>query len=146
MGHSASLDIAFHPGNLYPSTLIRALLSHGWSVNDGGVISHSRSGVDNWEDAPLERLEEVLDALDAEWDTGEPVAIVLMKEEAGSGIGGGSFLFWNEDKISVLANVARRTLERAQNFTDLSWYVERILPALSSLHQDVESLTTSEHV
>jgi hypothetical protein len=74
MSHSASLDISFHPGNLYPSTIIRALL------------------------------------------------------------------------FSVLANVARRTLERAQNFTDLSWYVERILPALSSLHQDVESLTASEHV
>ena len=57
-------------------------------------------------------------------------------EDSGTG---GSFLFWNEDKFSVLANVNRRTLERAREYTDMSWYIDRVLPALFSLQQHVDS-------
>ncbi|WNG57015.1 hypothetical protein F0U59_21310 [Archangium gephyra] len=142
MGHSASLDVSYHPGNLYPSTLIRALLSQGWRANDHGGISHTRAGVDNWESSPLERLDEVLEALDEEWDTGEPVAITLVMEGADTG---GIFMFLHENTLSVIANYNRRTLERAGNFTDMSWYIERILPALLSLHQEVESVMAREH-
>lgn len=144
MSHSAALDVAYAPGDLYPSIIIRALLAQGWSANDHGMLTYSCPGVEDWNNAALERLDAVLEEMDNTWEKkGEWVAITLLWGDSESG---GAFLLGQKEGLSFLPNVNRRTLAQAAGFTDTSWYAERILGVLQSLGQVIESVKWSEHV
>jgi len=144
MSHSADLDVTYAPGELSPSIIIRALLAQGWSANDHGLIHYSCPGVEDWNDAALERLEAVLEEMDDTWEKkGEQVAITLLWGDSESG---GAFLLGEKEGLSFLPNVNRRTLARAAGFTDTSWYAERILGVLQSLGQVIETVKWREHV
>ena len=141
MSHSASLDVVLAPGGVRPSEIVRALLHHGWRADDQGRIFYADMGMDDWKNAGLERLDEVLDQMDDGWNEGKAVGISLVWGDFQSG---GQFLFWKPREISFLANINRHTLDQKAEATDTDWYVERLLPALKSVGQAVESMEWTE--
>ena len=142
MSHSASIDLHLARPLANVSSALSSLKQAGWKADDGGEISYLPLGDDgdfDWRSAPLDEGSLVDTIVQSKERAGELVGIVLTWEDSGVG---GQFLF-NPDhrSVNVVLSNNRKLLDGCERFTDLSWYLSRILPAFVGC---IESLTCEE--
>lgn len=145
MSRSASIDIQVAAVVRQVTQLLRALIESGWSLDDHGVISFLPLGDDGdyeWTSAPHAELERVLSLIDEKEAAGEEIGVGLTWKDGGSGgelrIAGNTLFF--------SPTIDRRELPNGQGFTDVGWYLQRFLPALTRAGLAVEAVRWAEHV
>lgn len=143
MSVSADMELRLNSTNC-PTALdiIKALLSFGWCFDDYGKSSFLPIGDIDYEWQSLEIPDDDLLKIIFEKEKNEEIIGVVMTWKF-SKIGG-DFLFHKDGLISISLSINRETT--LTNFTDVTWYIDRIIPALQKHGIIIESLTFSEHV
>lgn len=147
MSVSASIDINLLIEKLsgeYSVKIIKSFLNYGWCLDDEGAISFLPYGDgDNFEWTKLKiPTESIFDLVRKKQEKNEVVGVVVTWKNTGIG---GSLLIYPDGAISFLAGINRKLLNNSI-VTDVSWYLEKILPALSANGFAVESFVFSEHI
>ncbi len=145
MSRSASIDIELYGQEIKIVDIIYMLLSFGWSLNDNGKVSYLPPGVDDnfeWihDDIKESNLFSLLKKKEL---VGELIGIVLTWRDTGIG---GQFLLRKDMSISFILSVNRKKISDINIFTDVNWYLEKIIPALTSKDVNIESISWEEHV
>jgi hypothetical protein len=125
LGAFFTISVAVHEPQL---VLVEALIDLGWSpIDNGGVSYLPLNDLDqfDWQHVPLEALADVHAVLRQKAQAGETVGIVLTWAQSGVG---GEFLFSPDGTTVFSASVNRKVV--AAQVTDVTWYIERLLPAL----------------
>ncbi len=125
--------------------VILSLVDYGWSLDDHGQVSILPIGDDdlyNWTRMPKNPLKIVYQIINEKELLGEIIGIVILWQDSKIG---GQLLVSGDDKISFILNINRKTLPNCQNFTDISWYLNKIIPPLSN-KGNLELIEWSENV
>jgi hypothetical protein len=141
MSHDSEIKVstADYPGMINAIDIVDALLNSGWTMDVEGDI-RLYLGDGDW--AVFNILEEsrVLSRI-GQRGAAETIGISLRWQGTSHGL---DVLFVeNSPAITFSLTIHRRQLGN-MNFTDVSWYLERVLPALVSSGLKIEELTRSE--
>ncbi|WP_437285852.1 hypothetical protein [Sorangium sp. So ce406] len=146
MGRSVSIDLRI-PGlrsNVY--RVLCALLEAGWSYDDDGHISYlpvGDRGDFDWQWADLDRWPDVLAAIKVKEERGELVGVSLIHEETGAG---GEFLLdAREELLMICLTINTRDIQTVPRFVDFTWYLERLVPAISRAGFTIECVECCQH-
>ncbi|MFE2021551.1 hypothetical protein ACFW9O_26270 [Streptomyces sp. NPDC059499] len=119
-------------------TTVRAVLDSvaaaGWSaVQRGGHVSYMVNDPDDnyeWYDSAADRIDKVLGVLDATANEPYTVALDIYHPEAKTG---GMLMFPSgRTGVFFIPTIDRRRIPAAPEFTDLSWYLNALVPALAT--------------
>lgn len=125
-------------------SVIQLLLSFGWCFNDGGAITYLPIG-DN-DDFDWQRAEitdnTLLEILREKEKLGELIGVTMTWESSSIG---GEFLFYSDGIISLNLSINRKKIKK-HGYTDINWYIEKIIPVLNKGRMRIESFSYSEHV
>jgi hypothetical protein len=122
--------------------ILRALLINGWTMNDHGKIVLLPLGdIDDyaWISLPLDEAAQAWKTLEAKLAAQEPLGLMLTW--ADTQIGGS--LLMGDSLVTFSASINRRRLHDL-SATDVSWYLERLLPAFRDAKVSVASWEWSE--
>ncbi|CAL9630551.1 hypothetical protein SUDANB120_06087 [Streptomyces sp. enrichment culture] len=129
--HEADIDFAF----ARPTTvraLLEALTPVGWSAEESpGHISYMVNGADDmydWYDSTPDRLDAVLEELDATVNVPYTVALNVYHPQGGTG--GMLMLHARRMQVSFVPTINRRHIPGAPKCTDLAWYLHALVPPL----------------
>jgi hypothetical protein len=128
MSVSAGLYIQLEGDDLQAISLIRSLLESGWSLNDHGAVNILPLGDDDtftWTSYSPFAEQEVWTTLERKQAAGEKIGVTLLFGDSGVG---GEFLIDSSGLVTFSATVERR---QQGMWSDVTWYLERLLPALS---------------
>ncbi|WNF04738.1 hypothetical protein [Brevibacillus borstelensis] len=121
------------------------LLEFGWTFDDNGHCSYLPLGdIDDfeWKSEVLGK-EHLLNVVKEKERMNEIIGVVMTWENTGVG---GEFLLWNDGSISLKLNVNRKTTGENLRFTDINWYLDKLLPALNQRNIKIEAFSFEEHV
>ncbi len=108
--------------------VLHTLLNAGWTVNLEEQIMFLRLGNADfdWEIVPAKKSSEVFSELEQKRVAGEYLGIILVWEDTETG---GGFVIYPDGRLMITLSVNLKRLDCG--VTDVSWYLERIVPALS---------------
>lgn len=146
MAISADIDVKWYAkGDSIISivSIIRKLLGFGWSFNyEGGALY-------------LPIGDEYFDWERADFDGDDLIAIIHRKEKNGELIGvtmtwketgiGGEFLFRQDNTFSICLTINRKVLYEGR-YTDVNWYLEKVVLAFVGSNIGIESINFSESI
>jgi hypothetical protein len=96
----------------------------------------------NWTRLSITEIDTAFEILRKKEESGEIVEITLTWLESTTGV---NVLFLEDNTISFSLTIDRKTLEQ-NDFTDVSWYLSRIIPPLVADKVLIEYIAWSEHV
>jgi hypothetical protein len=129
VGRTVDIDLTFQ-SPVRTSDLFHHLLDSGWVAVKDGHISYMVADFE-WKKAKQQEFESVMGELDNDLAAGEVVGVSVFWRD--SAFGGNLLIHENRESISFVPELNRRPLAGAPEFTDLGWYVERLVPALSRI-------------
>lgn len=145
MSVSASIDVELNfKSNTSMLVVIQSLLNFGWSFDYEGSVFYLPVGDDDdfdWKRSDIS-TDVLLDIFRKKEQLGELIGVTMTWQETEIG---GEFLFWHDASLSVNLSVNRKCVEE-YGYTDINWYMEKIIPALKIDSIRVESFSFSEHV
>lgn len=150
MAHISTLNITFYRIGyrehfISVKKIVQALSEFGWALEDGSqihLLPLGDKGNYNWTILPASEKESALDILSKKEAVGEVPGVDLYWGETGV-----SVLFSYEKRIvSFIFSINRRSLEEWQNFTDVNWYLQRIIPALTAKGIGIERIEFIENI
>ena len=114
--------------------VINNLIQFGWLVYHGNYVSYLPIGdQDNyhWQDAKNMDFAVLQKIIIEKEVKNEPIGLIMRWQDTEIG---GAFLFHSMYKLSVTLNINRQKISSLQpsDITDFQWYLERIIPALTS--------------
>lgn len=127
MSRSVDIDLTFGPP-VRLDALLSGLASAGWSPAHEGKINFMTDF--DWQYAGAAEHEQVLATMTAALDAGDVAGISLWTPQ---GPGANLLAFPGGEKVSLSLDLDRRLYEGSATFTDLGWYLARIVPPLESL-------------
>ncbi len=146
MSASASINIKF---NCEQETIhiIKKLLDFGWTINDNEKTTYLPLGDNddfNWTSCNL-NFNQLVNIINQKITHNELVGVVITWGDTNVG---GSLLFWDKTSFSLNLNVNRMLVECQNNssFTNVNWYIEKILPALNKEKIIVQNVSFEEYV
>ena len=147
MGRISSADFVFktHPPD---RVVLDALLENGWTYSLNGEIwsyvtrDASRNDY-SWKVVPEEHWP-VLYASFVELNNAGSAAALRLRWGGRDGPGG-SFHFYRNGTLMVIFDAYRPRLPGCEPFSDASWYLQRILPALLRAGLAVEEVATDDY-
>jgi hypothetical protein len=145
MSRSASIDVRIPGLSSKFEDVVAALLEAGWSYDDHGHISYLPAGDRgdfDWQWARLDRWSDVLAVIKHKEDVGELVGVSLVHKDA---VSGGAFLLDPSDdwlRVSLTINV--RDVREVPGIVDFTWYLERLVPAISRAGLSIEQVECSQ--
>lgn len=147
MSRSSSIDIRYHSYGITSCEVLKMLLSYGWNLDDYGEITFLPMDDDDrfdWMSLPytMDNQRHVLQLLEAKERAQELLGITLQWENSRIG---GTVLFYSDQSFSFMATVNRRKLPMFE-FTDVNWYLHKLLAPLLENNVVVELIQWSEHV
>jgi hypothetical protein len=146
MSQTSYIDFCLYGQDFIPSEIIETLRKYGWTDNDHGsntYLSMTNNGEFTWERTPLMDRKDVLNLLSEKEKREEAIGIVLLWDDTGIG---GSFVFDKKKRrVSVSLMVNRKVLERYP-VTDISWYLDRLVPPLLQKGYSLESIQWTDSV
>jgi hypothetical protein len=118
-------------------------LAFGWSFNYDGAVFYLPIGDNDAFDWQRDEISDdaLFDSLKEKEKNGELIGVTLIWKNTGIG---GEFLFRLDGSMSIILSINRKKVE--QGFTDINWYLSRIIPALTAGNINIESFEFSEHV
>ncbi|KYF82528.1 hypothetical protein BE11_06795 [Sorangium cellulosum] len=146
MGRSVWIDLGIPGLKSNVHDVLSALLEAGWSYNDDGHINYlpvGDRGDFDWRWAELDRWPDVLAAIKVKEERDELVGISLVYEEAGAG---GEFLLDpGKERLMISLSIDTRDMQTAPRFVDFTWYLERLIPAISRAGFTIECVECRQH-
>ncbi len=149
MSVSASIDIMLVNKNkiaVSPVMVIKQLINYGWTLNDNGYTTYLPLDDDdnyNWTQESIG--EESLMAIISQKELKREVVGLAMTWEH-TGIGG-AFLARIDGSVSVNLTINRKCIELSENkFTDVNWYLHKLLFAFDNTEFSIETFSFEEHV
>lgn len=148
MSRSVSIDFKCSSRPERTVDVLSAFLSSGWTLNSYGSISFLPVKDDNrfdwnampYNEANTQYLFQVIDTKDAFC---ELTGVTIQWHNTDIGV---DLLLWSDGRISFNLSINRCTLPDEPEFTDMNWYMEKILPSLKKAKLHIESVVWSEHV
>jgi hypothetical protein len=128
MSISAGLHVRLTGDGFAATSIIRSLLEAGWSMDDHGTINILPFGDDDsydWTGYLLSAEDEVWQVFSRKQSAREKIGVTMLFGDSGVG---GELLIDPAGTLTFSATVARR---KGEGWSDVTWYLERILPALS---------------
>lgn len=127
--------------------VIRRLLSSKWTLNDNGKVSYlplSDNGDYDWKWEILS-IEQLMNIIEKKEKQNETIGVSLTWENTNIG---GALLIWNKGDFSFNLTINRKLINNDTDIstTDVSWYLEKLLPAFSEGGHIVESLSFEQHL
>lgn len=122
--------------------IIKSLMTYGWTLNDYGKVSYLPLGDNddfNWQSENIS-IDTLFDIVRNKELLGEMVGVMLTWEDS---LIGGSFLFDNDKSFTFNICINRKIIIGYDdyNMTNVSWYIERLIPAINSDRIKVEAFT-----
>jgi hypothetical protein len=124
---SIHLEFAVVPA---PAEILSLLFEVGWGYDYHGEIAYLPVGDDelfNWRTKPLDGWSRVQSLIDTKAQNNEPVGLGLAWRDSQVG---GTFYLKPQGEMMVVLDADRPRLEGCDDFTDMSWYLSRILRPL----------------
>ena len=144
MSISASIDLAINT-TISPLilTIIRILLAAGWGFKYEQFSSYLPLGDNDDFDWKIEKIEDInlLEILAEKEKSGELIGVAMVWKNTGSG---GTFLFHSDGSISISLSINRKKIE--EKFTDVNWYIDKLISPLIEAKIIIESFVFSEHI
>jgi hypothetical protein len=131
MSRDAGIEFAVIMQNHTIYDVLEALLSNGWSMENNGHISIlplGDRGEHSWVDLELSEQNNVLDIIKEKEKRGEAIGVTLTWKDSNVGV---DFLVFTKDTILFSLTINRKLLA-SSGFSDVSWYLEKIIPAITS--------------
>lgn len=145
MSRFASIDIVVSSPSKTSVDIIKALLKAGWTFNDYDNVSYLPIGDNDdfdWQRKPASDIDLV--KLFTEKDKlGEIIGVVMTWKKTNVG---GEMIFRQDNSFSFSLSMNRKNLAQHSNVTDINWYLERLIPAISINEMVVESIKFDEHI
>ncbi len=146
MSVSASINIKFY-SEQETIHIIKKLIDFGWTINNNGKTTYLPLGDNddfNWTSSILD-LNQLHNIINKKEENNEIVGLVMTWLDTGVG---GSILFWDKTSFSINLYINRMIVHCNDNssFTNYSWYIEKILPALDKDKIIVQSVSFEECV
>ncbi len=146
MSVSASINIKFY-SEQETIHIIEKLIDFGWIINNNGKTTYLPLGDDddfNWTSASVD-LTKLYSIVKKKEESNETVGLVMTWLDTGVG---GSVLFWDKTSFSINLYINRMVVHCNDNssFTNINWYIEKILPALNKEKIIVQSVSFEECV
>ncbi|MBU6951600.1 hypothetical protein [Hahella sp. HN01] len=146
MATSADIDIkwSMKAGSIYNNIdLIEALLECGWRFDYGDSYFYLPLGDEdfNWERTNISK-QELLGVFRKKEQLGEIIGVAMVWGDLGIG---GEFLFRNNHTFSVCLTINRKVVERG-GYTNVEWYLDKLIPVLVNAQLDIVSIDFSEHI
>lgn len=129
MSRTSDVDLVFACAVTVRS-VVSALAETGWSFEEPLGLSYvvNDDGLFDWHEASADRADEVLSLLDAPENHEFDVAICVYHRGV---VAGGQLLFPpGRSRCHFIPTIDRRSLPGAPEFTDISWYLNALVPAL----------------
>lgn len=128
MSVDAGLIVRFEQASDWSSVrLVRVLLDIGWRFDDGGFLVYLPLGDNDafdWQREESCRSAEAWKTLEKKEQAGETIGVVLTWKDTQIG---GEFRICPDATLSVSPSKNRQTCDSEGN-TDVTWYLQRILP------------------
>ncbi|WP_285492320.1 hypothetical protein [Actinomadura sp. NBRC 104425] len=129
-----TFESAIHVDNVLGS-LFKAGWTAVWDVQTRYMVADFE-----WKASRPDDLSSVKGEMEENLSAGDVVGIAIFWQDSGYG---GNFLIYDDRKTaSFLPELNRRPLAGAAEFTDLGWYVARLVPPLREI--GLESIATTD--
>jgi hypothetical protein len=130
---SADIDFTF-AREVTVRTAVEALATTGWSLEEPLSYVVNDNDLYDWQSTTSDRAGEVLALLDAPEHATYHVVVCVYHAQAGTG---GQLLFFpHRTACSFSPTINRRSLPSSPGFTDVSWYLHTLVPALLTVGLD----------
>lgn len=143
MSHSSSITIQY---NIETQALevLQSLINFGWVLNDHNsinILPINDNDLFNWTRFNLAEESLVQEIINQKQILGELVGFSLTWKDTNIG---GDFLV-RPKETTFIPTIYRQILADCGRFTDISWYLSKLIPPLSSL-LIIESIACEEYV
>jgi hypothetical protein len=142
MSNFTSIIFTFEYEKVSIVSLIEKLKESNWHLDDNGQISYLPLNDDDnfdWKSLSLEEEELVLKIVREKENQGELIGLVFTWDDTQIG---GQFLI-NNSTLSLIPSLNRQKINNS-NFTDRSWYLERLVPILKDSFGGIKSINIEE--
>lgn len=130
MSIEASIDISYsHEIDI--KLCLESLLKEGWHYNDYGKITFFISEDFEWRTAKLDEFNFILNTLCEKYRDGGCVGIALLNE---NNVGGLFHFFRKKKSVMILLSINRTKISNSE-FTNFSYYIERLIPILNNVSE-----------
>jgi hypothetical protein len=150
MSISVSIDITLKKSEIEmvsPIKVIETFLRNGWKIRSNEKVTYLPIGDDDNFDWQTECIsDEMLDKiLRKKEEAGEIIGLAIMWKDTNVG---GTLLIWNDCGISFNPSINRKVLKEgtSSNFTDVSWYLEKLIPVFNARNFTIEKLSFEQHI
>lgn len=132
MSSLAYINIIYHSSReISVLEILEMYLANGWSLNDNGHISFRPLGDRddfNWVQLRLGQIQELKDIIRNKVTANEDPAVVLVLKELE--VGAATTFYPKDRRINFLLDIGKKTHPELPHWTDVSWYLPRILNPL----------------
>ena len=145
MSHTAGIEFLIGK-KLDSLKLVQSLVDSGWSYDDYGMITYlplDDNDKFDWKRANLAEYLKVAEVIEKKIKKSEVVGIVLTWKNTGIG---GEFLFYQENGFLISLSSNRKTLAACYDYTDISWYIKRLIPPVIKAGYRIESVNWKEDI
>jgi len=149
MSIAASIDVKlvkYSSRCVVQKEIVQILLDYGWSLNDNGKMTYlpvGDNGAFSWVSEDIS-TNFFMETLQKKEKLGENIGVNLTWKNTNVG---GSFLFFDDNVLSVTLTINRKIFIRKNNLevTDVNWYLERLLPPLNAEDLRIGHFAYEEH-
>jgi hypothetical protein len=110
--------------------LLAAFRAVGATPGTKEAIAYFSDSMYDWRQASTESLPLVLDLLESQSNSGEPVGIEINWPDA---VGGNLVLHSGRESAVLLLSSGSRKVASGSQFVDLGWYIRSLVPALEPI-------------
>jgi hypothetical protein len=144
MGNQASISVAYHPEEIGFCQIVLILIKSGWNLNDSGKITYSILNTDTLDElyqVNLSQQEQVLKTIEEYERQGKTVGLVIMWGDSGIGC---TLMHLEKGVVSFALNVNRKCSPSTHRWTDVTWYIDLLVPILTTRGVKISSMRWME--
>ena len=143
MSHLSTISIEFTKPAKF-GDILSILLAFGWTLNDHGqicILPVGNADISDWVFMEYDQAK-AWQIIREKVDKDEDVGIVITWQDT---LIGCAVTLKPGENIRFALNVHRQELPDCGHFTDVSWYLSKLIPALSYLHT-ISSISWNEFI
>lgn len=144
VSHAAGIEVTYESPDVPVLMLLESLERAGWSFQTESEVHYllDENEMFDWRWEASSRWDDVKVWLEQHHHRNRYVGVSMVYGRSGSG---GELLFYpHAPVVSVSLTIGRRQLRVAPPFTDMSWYLGRLLPPLAKIGP-IALLRTTDH-
>jgi hypothetical protein len=145
MSITSILEITYKPEKVPFSKILALLLDYGWTLDDHGAITFlppSATDVSEWQRIALDQKAVVLEAMEKKEQQGEISGVVVTWKDSKSG---STILFEERGRFVLHLDVNRPRSSSVHKFTNVNWYLDRLLSPLISHGISIAAIVWHEY-